>query len=162
MNKIYQLEKSSWFANKLIIASTSFSGDGLFCFISSLRIVYKEFWPYAPTPPTSRHTPPSLPTQLCPLSLSFHSSMAALLENTSPNNSQLPIVLGWGGISYPPFLSMLGFGVGLVITATSSYVQLPCCVQRILIPCIHSPLLSLALSDPSFNDHWALGGEGEV
>lgn len=60
-------------------------------------------------------------------------------------------------------LSMLRFGhawtfLGLlhvVITAVSSYVQLPCYIWRTLSPCIHSRLLTLAVFLSPFL-HWAL------
>lgn len=66
--------------------------------------------------------------------------------------------LGWDFVSTCPLPAgtWCGFSFhGLVITATSSYVQLPCCVRRILIPCLHSPPLSPSLSGPSLFQ-WSL------
>lgn len=134
--------------------------------------MYKEFWPYAPTSPTSpRFTPFPCPPN-CVLSFFFlfvhqwqHSSRKLPLS-AAINCQQF---LARGGTSYPPPLSMLGFGA----RALSFPGACPSCCEFICaaaLPCPEDPASSYSfttsvshrLSRSSSNDHWALGGDGEV
>lgn len=168
MNKIYQpeKEKSSRLANKLSIVSPSFQETSCFGFISSLRIVYKEFWPYAPTSPTSpRFTPFPCPPN-CVLSFFFFLSINGNTLQENFLSPQLSIAnSSWLGVELHIHLPSPCWDLvhapwaflGLVLAAVSSYVQLPCHVQRILLPRIRSPPLSLTVSPgplPMITEPW--------
>lgn len=71
---------------------------------------------------------------------------------------QLPTTSQWDGTWSPIPLSMLGLDLPLactglvysVTTTVSSHVQLLCCALKSLIPCSHSPSLSITRLQPTF------------
>lgn len=134
MSKTYQLGK------KLLISSTSFSGDGLFYFYWFFENCVQSFdhmHPYAATHPTSpRLPPPSLPTQLCPLPFFFFSFINGNTLREYFFSQQLSVAnsswLGWDFVSTCPLPAGTWCGFSFHGTCHNCYEFI--CAASLLCP----------------------------